>query len=69
MPDLDRAVSKMFAIGFDGKVVTPSLQKLLDRGVSAVALFSRNVESMTPVYRLEFARDRFACSDALEQLR
>jgi hypothetical protein len=24
---------------------------------------------LSPLYRLEFARDRFACSDALQQLR
>jgi len=52
MPDLERAVAGMFAIGFDGKTVTPSLQKLLDRGVGAVALFSQNVESPQQVARL-----------------
>ena len=54
MPDLERAVAKMFAVGFDGKTVTPSLAKLLDRGVGAVALFSRNVESPQQVARLCF---------------
>lgn len=54
MSDLDRAVSKMFAIGFDGKIVTPALGKLLDRGIGAVALFSRNIESPQQVARLCF---------------
>jgi beta-N-acetylhexosaminidase len=54
MPDLERAVAKMFAVGFDGKTVTPALAELLDRGVSAVALFSRNVESPQQVARLCF---------------
>src|SRR3954470_15511508 len=52
MPELARAVAAMFAVGFDGKTLAPSLQKLLDRGVSAVALFSRNVESPQQVARL-----------------
>src|SRR4051812_3222225 len=52
MSDFARAVSRMFAIGFDGKVVTPALGQLLDRGVSVVALFSRNVESPQQVARL-----------------
>jgi beta-N-acetylhexosaminidase len=54
MPDLERAVARMFAVGFDGKTVTPALGKLLDRGVGAVALFSRNVESPQQVARLCF---------------
>jgi beta-N-acetylhexosaminidase len=54
MADLERSVAKMFAIGFDGKTLTPSLAKLLDRGVSAVALFSRNVESPRQVAQLCF---------------
>ena len=54
MPQLERAVAAMFAVGFDGKTVTPALEKLLDRGVSAVALFSRNVESPRQVARLCF---------------
>jgi beta-N-acetylhexosaminidase len=49
-----RAVAKMFAVGFDGKHVTPSLEKLLDRGIGAVVLFSRNVESPQQVARLCF---------------
>jgi len=54
MPDLERAVARMFAVGFDDKMVTPALGKLLDRGVGAVALFSRNVESPEQVARLCF---------------
>ena len=54
MPELQRAVAAMFAVGFDGKTVTPALARLLDRGVSAVALFSRNVESPQQVARLCF---------------
>src|SRR6267142_3172383 len=54
MPDLERAVARMFAVGFDDKTVTPALGKLLDRGVGAVALFSRNVESPQQVARLCF---------------
>src|SRR5256885_9328839 len=54
MPELERAVAAMFAVGFDGKTVTPSLGELLERGVSAVALFSRNVESPQQVAKLCF---------------
>src|SRR3954465_4732270 len=52
MPDLDRAVASMFAIGFDGKLLSPSLKALLERGVSSVILFSRNVESPRQIARL-----------------
>jgi beta-N-acetylhexosaminidase len=49
-----KAVARMFAVGFDGRQVTPSLEKLLDRGVGAVVLFSRNVESPQQVAKLCF---------------
>ena len=45
MTDLDRAVARMFCIGFDGYTIPPHVEKLIDRGISGVALFRRNVES------------------------
>ena len=45
MTDLDRAVARMFCIGFDGYAIPPHVEKLIDRGISGVALFKRNVES------------------------
>ncbi|HWP40277.1 MAG TPA: beta-N-acetylhexosaminidase [Tepidisphaeraceae bacterium] len=35
----------MICIGFDGKTIAPHVVSLLDRGVGAVVLFRRNVES------------------------
>src|SRR5687768_4389606 len=45
MTDLHRAVARMFCIGFDGYTIPPHVEKLIDRGISGVALFRRNVES------------------------
>lgn len=42
----------MFAVGFDGESIPPELPRLLERGVSAVILFSRNVGSVEQVARL-----------------
>jgi beta-N-acetylhexosaminidase len=60
MADLERAVAGMFAVGYEGKTLTPSLGKLLDRGVNAVALFSRNVESPQQVAKLCFEIQKHA---------
>jgi beta-N-acetylhexosaminidase len=45
MSELERAAAKMFCVGFDGTSVTPSVRRLIDRGVSGVVLFGRNVQS------------------------
>jgi beta-N-acetylhexosaminidase len=52
MPDLARAVARMFAVGFDGMSLPPELPRLLDRGVSTVILFARNVASVRQVAEL-----------------
>src|SRR5687768_1681544 len=45
MTDLHRAVARMFCIGFDGYSITPHVERMIERGISGVALFKRNVES------------------------
>jgi len=52
MPELASAVARMFAVGFDGVSLPPALPRLLDRGVSAVIFFARNVESADQVAAL-----------------
>ena len=43
--DLERAVARMFCIGFDGLSLSGEARALVARGVSSVVLFARNVES------------------------
>jgi beta-N-acetylhexosaminidase len=50
--ELERAAAKMFCVGFDGTTVTPNVRRLIDRGISGVILFGRNVESAGQVARL-----------------
>ena len=52
MRDLERAAAKMFCVGFDGTSVTPTIRRLIERGVSGVVLFGRNVESAEQVAAL-----------------
>jgi beta-N-acetylhexosaminidase len=52
MTDLHRAIAHMFCIGFDGYTIPPHVEKLIDRGISGVALFKRNVESPQQFARL-----------------
>jgi beta-N-acetylhexosaminidase len=52
MPELASAVARMFAIGFDGVSLPPELPRLLERGVSSVVFFARNVESADQVAEL-----------------
>jgi beta-N-acetylhexosaminidase len=52
MGDLQRAAAKMFCVGFDGTTVTPTIRRLIERGVSGVVLFGRNVESAKQVAEL-----------------
>ena len=33
----------MFCVGFDGTAVTPNIRRLIERGISGVILFGRNV--------------------------
>lgn len=42
---LSQQVARMFCVGFDGLVVPPEIDRLLDRGVGSVALFRRNVDT------------------------
>jgi beta-N-acetylhexosaminidase len=45
MVDLQRAVAKLFCVGFSGLEAPPELDQLLARGVTGAILFRRNVES------------------------
>jgi beta-N-acetylhexosaminidase len=50
--DLDTAVANLFAVGFHGTSVTEDLAWLIDRGVSTIILFKRNVDSPEQVSKL-----------------
>jgi beta-N-acetylhexosaminidase len=50
--DLDAAVARLFGVGFHGTTMTDDLTWLIDRGVSCVILFKRNVESPEQVAKL-----------------
>ena len=50
--DLDRTVAGLFGVGFHGTTITDDLMWLIDRGVSAVILFKRNIESPEQVAKL-----------------
>lgn len=50
-PSAQRA-ARLLAVGFEGTVLSTELMALLDRGVSGVILFSRNIESPAQVARL-----------------
>jgi beta-N-acetylhexosaminidase len=50
--EIERAAAKMFVVGFDGTSVTPAVRRLVDRGISGVVLFGRNVESAEQVAAL-----------------
>jgi beta-N-acetylhexosaminidase len=52
MGDIERAAAKMFCVGFDGTTVTPTIRRLIERGVSGVILFGRNVQSAQQVAEL-----------------
>jgi beta-N-acetylhexosaminidase len=52
MAELEKAAAKMIAAGFHGMALSPELEKILDRGVGAVVLFKRNVESAKQVAQL-----------------
>lgn len=45
MESLERAVAKLFCVGFPGLELPLGTRALLERGVSGVILFSRNIES------------------------
>src|SRR5262245_37170799 len=49
---LETAAARMFCVGFDGTTVTPTIRRLIERGVSGVVLFGRNVESAGQVAAL-----------------
>lgn len=52
MADLERAVAKLFCVGFSGSSVPKEMEELIDRGVSGAILFARNVESAPQVASL-----------------
>lgn len=52
MDELLRSVARMVCIGFDGHDIPREACKLIERGVSSVVLFSRNVGSATQVAKL-----------------
>ena len=45
MNDLGRMCARMIGIGFDGPHLNDEARSLLERGVSAVVLFTRNFQS------------------------
>jgi len=50
--DAERAAARLLCIGFDGTTLPRETRSLLERGVSAVILFARNVESHRQVAEL-----------------
>lgn len=50
--DLDISVARLFCVGFHGTQLTDDLMWLVDRGVSTVVLFKRNVDSPEQVAKL-----------------
>jgi beta-N-acetylhexosaminidase len=52
MSELERAAARMVCIGFDGLKVTAELRALIERGVRAVILFTRNFESRAQLTEL-----------------
>src|SRR5256885_12049253 len=52
MFDLSLAAARMFGVGFDGASIPADFYPLLERGVSTVILFRRNVESAQQVQDL-----------------
>lgn len=50
--ELDTSVARLFAVGFHETSVTDDLMWLIDRGVSAVVLFKRNIEGPEQVAKL-----------------
>lgn len=54
MPDaeIDRAAAALLTVGFAGAAVNDAVMRLLDRGVSGVILFSRNLRSKAEVAEL-----------------
>ncbi|MGB8930671.1 MAG: beta-N-acetylhexosaminidase [Anaeromyxobacteraceae bacterium] len=57
---LDRAAASLLCVGFHGKTPSPEVLELIQRGVSGVILFSRNVESAEQVAELTAALKRAA---------
>jgi beta-N-acetylhexosaminidase len=57
---LDRDVASLLCVGFAGKVPSPEVLELIDRGVGGVILFARNVESAAQVAELTGALKRAA---------
>src|SRR5205814_8338432 len=65
--DPNRGISSLPLIGSTAvmSICEHGSQKRLPR----LDYMRKSYGPLTPLYRLEFARDRFACSDALQQLR
>src|SRR6059058_1900619 len=49
---LANAVARMFGVGFDGPTIPDGFCALLDRGISTVILFRRNIQSPSQVQDL-----------------
>jgi beta-N-acetylhexosaminidase len=45
MTDLQRAIARMFVVGFDGHAVTDDMKRYIDRGIGGVIFFNRNIRS------------------------
>src|SRR4051794_9527230 len=52
MSDVERAAARMIAGGFVGTTLDADLENLIDRGIGAVILFGRNVQSAKQVAQL-----------------
>ncbi|HEX6767555.1 MAG TPA: glycoside hydrolase family 3 N-terminal domain-containing protein, partial [Polyangiaceae bacterium] len=52
MSSLEAAAARLVTVGFPGRSVGPELERLLDRGVGGVILFSRNVGAPRDVFEL-----------------
>src|SRR5438876_6583243 len=52
MPDLQSAAARMFGVGFEGVSIPADFLPILQRGIGAVILFRRNVESAAQVQDL-----------------
>jgi len=58
--DLERQCAGLLVVGFDGLSPTTEVERLIDRGVAGIVLFSRNVEAAQQVAELTGALKRRA---------
>jgi beta-N-acetylhexosaminidase len=63
--DLEAAAARLLTVGFPGKNLGSELERLLERGVGGIILFSRNVGSAREVFELVRAAKRRAARPLL----